>query len=206
MSTKKVLEVLKQKSESFTNVTEFLSNLPALLEKMTPEEKKELCSSFIEIIEVFKESRADGKIIKSISFKFPLVFDGKEFLQTKDSNEVVSFTLDCSDIDIVLPTKGNIVMETMDDGSQKVIVRKPTYAAIKKYVMEHYGAKIHTLYIAQIKRKYGLDMGENFYKSKDPNARVPQCPKEKELMILEALKHFDLVDEGTKYKEGESND
>lgn len=201
--TKKIIEVLCNRSETFSNVTEFLENLDMIFERMSLEEKKELYGSFIDYIEVFPMKRTDGKVIKTISFKFPLAFDGKEFIQTKNCEQLISFILDCSDIDIVLPVKGNIVMETMADGSQKVIVRKPTYAAIKKYVKANYGANIHTLYIAQIKRKYGLDMGVNYHKPVDPDVRVPKCPKEKELMIMEALKHFDLIDESTEYKEGE---
>ncbi|MDO5147584.1 MAG: hypothetical protein Q4D60_11345 [Eubacteriales bacterium] len=57
-----------------------------------------------------------------------------------------------------------------------------------------YGANIHTLYIAQIKRKYGLDMGKNYNLAADPKKRVPQCPRDKEIMLLETLKHFKMLD------------
>ena len=50
------------------------------------------------------------------------------------------------------------------------------------------------IYIAQIKRKYGIDMGENYNKPDDPNKRVPKCPKAKEEMIIEALKHFKMLE------------
>lgn len=54
--------------------------------------------------------------------------------------------------------------------------------------------KVSTLYIAQIKKKYGLDMRENYNKSTHPKRRIPICPVEKEAAILDALKHFKMLD------------
>ena len=81
---------------------------------------------------------------------------------------------------------------------------KATYAEIKAYVLEKTGLKVSSLYIAQIKRKYGIEMGENYNKPEDPKARVPKCPKEKELAILDALKHFRMVPETAEYEEEET--
>ena len=201
--TKKRLEALKRKKDATIQVTDFLANIKVLLEKMTPQEKKDLCQSFIDRIDIYPEERSDGRIIKSISFKFPLIFDGEDIIKGNSSDDTFLFTLDCSEIDIELSEKGNIVMRTQPDGSQKVIVRKGTYQAIKAYVMEHYGVKAHSLYIGQIKRKYGMDLRPHYNLAKDPDAHVPKCPPEKEKMILEALKHFDLVDEDVEYREGE---
>ena len=53
----------------------------------------------------------DGKIIKSISFKFPMVFDGKPLVKNSKPEDTISFKLDCADIDIDLPDKGNIINE-----------------------------------------------------------------------------------------------
>ena len=71
---------------------------------------------------------------------------------------------------------------------------KATYEEIKSYVAEHYdGMKVSNLYIAQIKRKYGIEVGENFNLPKSKDTRQPQCPKEKEDAIVEALKHFQMI-------------
>lgn len=59
--------------------------------------------------------------------------------------------------------------------------------------MEFFRVKVSTLYIAQIKRKYGLEIGENYNKSKKNDAKIPVCPIEKEKMIVEALKHFQML-------------
>lgn len=71
---------------------------------------------------------------------------------------------------------------------------KATYVEIKAYILEKFGVKVSTLYIAQIKRKYGLSLGMNYNLSKKENARVPTCPKEKEAYIIDALKHFRMLD------------
>ena len=61
------------------------------------------------------------------------------------------------------------------------------------YVPEHNGLKVSSLYIAQIKKKCGLDVGENFNLPKSENARQPQCTPEKEEAIMKAFKHFGIV-------------
>ena len=68
-----------------------------------------------------------------------------------------------------------------------------TYQEIKDYVKEKTGLSVSSLYIAQVKRKYGLDVGQNYNLSKKENAKVPQCPPEKEAAIREALKHFGMI-------------
>ena len=70
---------------------------------------------------------------------------------------------------------------------------KATYEEIKKYVLEKHGLKVSSLYISQIKRKCGLEVGESYNKPKSEDARVPQCPPEKEAAIMDALKHFNMI-------------
>lgn len=71
---------------------------------------------------------------------------------------------------------------------------KATYEEIKKYVAEHNdGMKVSNLYIAQVKRKCGIEVGENFNLPKSEDSRQPQCPTEKEDAIVEALKTFKMV-------------
>lgn len=70
---------------------------------------------------------------------------------------------------------------------------KATYSKIKEYVKEKYGVNVHTSYIAQVKRMCGLDMGENYNKSKKENPEVKQCTQEKVEYIKDALRHFKLI-------------
>lgn len=68
-----------------------------------------------------------------------------------------------------------------------------TYAEIKAWVLEHYGFQVSSLYVAQIKRKCGLEVGENYNKAKSDDGRVPVCPKEKEDAIMEAFRYFRMI-------------
>lgn len=70
---------------------------------------------------------------------------------------------------------------------------KATYEQIKAYVLEQTGFKVSSLYIAQIKKKCGLDVDENFNLAKSENARQPKCTLEKEEAIMQAFKHFGIV-------------
>ena len=70
---------------------------------------------------------------------------------------------------------------------------KATYEQIKEYVLEQTGLKVSSLYIAQIKKKCGLDVGENFNPAKSGNARQPQCTPEKEDAIMQAFRHFGII-------------
>ena len=67
---------------------------------------------------------------------------------------------------------------------------KATYDEIKAYVLEKRGLKVSSLYISQVKRKCGLDVRQNYNLSKKEDAKVPQCPPEKEEAIMDALKYF----------------
>ncbi len=100
---------------------------------------------------------------------------------------------------VVLLSKGEIdskkvrvefSLENMDmSGFQK----GATYPQIKEYVQEHSGLKVSSLYISQVKRKCGLDVGQNYNLSKKEGAKQPQCPPDKEKAITEVLQHFGMV-------------
>ena len=68
-----------------------------------------------------------------------------------------------------------------------------TYPEIKARVLEQAGLKVSSLYISQVKQKCGLEVRENHHKAKSENTKQPQCPKEKEDAIVEALKHFQMI-------------
>lgn len=100
---------------------------------------------------------------------------------------------------VVLLSKGEIdskkvrvefSLENMDmSGFQK----GATYPQIKEYVQEHSRLKVSSLYISQVKRKCGLDVGQNYNLSKKENAKQPQCPPEKEKAIMEALRYYGMI-------------
>ena len=103
-------------------------------------------------------------------------YEDYETIPDRTPDDQIGFVLDCSSMGLT------------------VAEAKATYAEIRAYVKEKFGVHVSSLYIAQIKRKYGLDMGIHYNVSKKENARVPKCPKEKEEYIMDALRHFRMLD------------
>lgn len=82
----------------------------------------------------------------------------------------------------------------MDEMDLTAAESKATYEEIKKYVAKHNdGMKVSNLYIAQIKQKHGIIERENYNKPKSEKGGQPECPKEKEIAIEEALKYFQMI-------------
>lgn len=81
----------------------------------------------------------------------------------------------------------------MDELDITAAESKATYEEIKEYILGKFKFKVSTLYIAQIKRKCGIDLRDHYNISKKENHKVPQCPPEKEEAILDALKHFQMI-------------
>ena len=100
---------------------------------------------------------------------------------------------------VVLLSKGMVdsrkvkVDFSLEDMDLSEFKGKATYEQIKEYVLEETGLKVSSLYIAQIKKKCGLDVGENFNPAKSENARQPQCTPEKEDAIMQAFSHFGII-------------
>ena len=93
-----------------------------------------------------------------------------------------------------LNTKQHIEVElNLDELDLTSAESKATYDEIKAYVLEKHGLKVSSLYISQVKRTCGLDVGQNYNLSKKEDAKVPQCPLEKEAAIMDALKHFQMI-------------
>lgn len=93
-----------------------------------------------------------------------------------------------------LKSKEHIEIEVkMDELDLTAAESKATYDEIKGYVLEKHELKVSSLYISQVKRKCGLDVGQNYNLSKKEDAKVPQCPPEKEAAIMDALKHFQMI-------------
>ena len=100
---------------------------------------------------------------------------------------------------VVLLSKGEIdskkvkVEISMEDVDLSDFQKGATYPQIKEYVLNQTGLKVSSLYISQIKRKCGLEVGQSYNKPKSENAKQPQCPPEKEKAIMDALKHFGVI-------------
>ena len=100
---------------------------------------------------------------------------------------------------VVLLSKGEVdskkirVEFSLEDMDMSEFQDGATYTQIKDYVLEHTGLKVSNLYISQIKRKCGIEVGKNYNLPKSEDSRQPQCPPEKEKAIREAMKYFGMI-------------
>lgn len=100
---------------------------------------------------------------------------------------------------VVLLSKGEVdskkirVEFSLEDMDMSEFQDGATYPQIKEYVLEHTGLKVSNLYISQIKRKCGIEVGKNYNLPKSEDSRQPQCPPEKEKAIREAFKYFGMI-------------
>ena len=166
--------------------------------------------AFIELIDIFTERREDGNWIRNIKFQFPVpvLRDGKEVVRV----DSISLDKEQSDEHTVtlekFPTLETVcLLSKLHEAKHHVNVKldmdemditsaesKATYEEIKKYVAEHNdGMKVTNLYIAQVKKKCGIIERENYNKPKSEDEMQPQCPKDKEKAIMEALKAYKMI-------------
>lgn len=171
----KELSAVNKNIEATERTLEVLDNVKHLYGHMTDKEKREMFRVFIDKIDVYPE-KSDGRLVKSIAFKIPVYYEERDTSDVPPDDQIC-FVLDCSKYE------------------KTAAEAKASYSRLKSYIFEKYGIKVSQLYIAQTKRKYGIGMRENYNKPRNPDARVPKCPKAKEEIIVEALKHFRMLDE-----------
>ena len=183
---------IKQDKISEDNVYQFLLFFDKLYDKFTDLEKKTFLKSFLSDVFIYEEEQKDGRILRGLRFKFPIYLNGRNVLGVDWDNESTDET-------VVLLSKGEIdskkvrVEFSLEDMDMSGFQKGATYEQIKAYVLEHTGLKVSSLYISQIKRKCGLDVGQNYNLSKKEDAKVPKCPPEKEAAIRDALKYFQMI-------------
>ena len=173
------------------NIYKALIFFDKLYDKMNEAERREFLSQLVDNVQIYEERKENGQWLKSIEFKLPII--EKEFTLSLDNdtqNETVVLLpqLKQKPDDYIDVT---IELDNVDITSAET---KATYDEIKKYVAEHNaGMKVSNLYISQVKRKCGIEVGKNYNLPKDEDSRQPQCPEDKESAIVEALKHFKMI-------------
>ena len=185
---------LKKNQIDADSIYGFLGAFNEVYSECTDAEKKQFMQAFIERIDIFSERREDGNWIQNIKFQFPvpIIKEGKEIAQIKG----ISLDKEKSDEHMVslekLSTLETVVLLSqlkqkpddyinvtieLDDMDITSAETKATYDEIKKYVTEHNaGMRVSNLYISQVKRKCGIEVGKNYNLPKNEDSRQPQCP------------------------------
>ena len=178
--------------------------LDKLYDKFTDLEKKTFLKSFLSDVFIYEEEQKDGRILKGLRFKFPIYMNGRNVLGVDWDNESTDETV------VLLSHKkpdGHINVKVefgegegkvpLDNIAKRAESYKPkervTYKMIKEYIEAKYGFKVHTAYIAEVKRDLGLPM----YDAPNAVEELKQPRKhptaEKVEAIKGALKHFEVI-------------
>ena len=171
------------------NIYKVLIYFEKLYGVMNEAERRQLIEALISEIQIYPERQPNGQWLKSIKFKLPIIEEDMSI--SLDNEEQVET--------VVLLSKGiidskKVRVEFSLEGMDMSGFRKgATYQQIKDYVLDHTGLKVSTLYIAQVKQKYGIIERENYNKPKFEDTHQPQCPPDKEAAIVEALRHFGMI-------------
>ena len=182
---------IQQEKISGDNIYRLLLAFDEVYHSATEAEQKEFMKAFIERIEMFPEKRKDGSWIKKIVFNFPVPVDGEEVKELPLETETTVET-----VVLLSQRKADDYVEVELELDELDVTRaesKATYAEIKDYVLKEHGLKVSNLYISQVKRKCGIEVGENYNLPKSEDSRQPQCPEEKEKAIKDALEHFGMI-------------
>ena len=195
---------IKQDKISEDNVYQFLLFFDKLYDKFTDLEKKTFLKSFLSDVFIYEEEQKDGRILRGLRFKFPIYLNGRDVLGVDWDNESTDETvvmLSHKKPDSVINVKvefgegeGKV---PLDNIAKRAEAYKPkervTYKMIKEYIEAKYGFKVHTAYIAEVKRDLGLPM----YDAPNAVEELKQPRKhptpEKVEAIKDALKHFEVI-------------
>mgnify|MGYP004528828093 CR=1 FL=1 len=133
-------------------------------------------TSLVRDLEVFLENgyRVD-KAVAVDQFPWTANVETVILLSRKAPDAEIKVRLDMSELDITSAES------------------KATYKEIQEYVKNKYDLHVTNLYIAQVKREFGIIEREN-YNTGEGKAKVPQVTAEKREAIIDALKYFQMIE------------
>lgn len=195
---------IREEQISQERVYEFLELFDIMYDKFTEAEKKEFFHSFIKRIEIYPEPLENGQILKSIQFRFPVYYQGNEantffpnLENTVESIVLLYHKLPDSVINVTVEFgegEGKVSLDAIAERAKKYQPKpKITYKMIQEYVEKKYGFKVHTAYIAEVKRSLGLTMYDAPNAVEELKQPRKRPPKEKIEAITDALKYFEVI-------------
>ena len=186
-------DAIKQQAITLENIYKIMVNFDCVYNIINDEEKRNVVTALIKEIEIYRNDESEYPL-KRIGLNFPVFKDGGEVTELLwDKGNTVETVALLSQLKQKPDDYINVTIE-LDDMDITSAETKATYDEIKKYVAEHNaGMKVSNLYISQVKRKCGIEVGKNYNLPKNEDSRQLQCPEDKESAIVEALKHFNII-------------
>ena len=186
------------------SIFEMLEGFSKYYDVMSPEDKKALLQAMVSFIELYPEKRDDKHLIKTIHFTFPVTYDGESgalFVRTNEQQVETVVLLSHKKADSYIHIdvefgegEGKIPVDSIAKRAEAYKPKeKVTYKMIKEYIEAKYGFKVHTAYIAEVKRNLGLPM----YDAPNAVEELKQPRKhptpEKVEAIKDALRYFAVI-------------
>ena len=183
------------------NIYKVLICFDKLYFAMNDVERRQLIEALIAEIQIYEERKPNGQWLKSIRFKLPIIendlsigLDNGEHVETV---VLLSHKKPDGHINVKVEFGEGEGKVPLDNIAKRAESYKPkervTYKMIKEYIEAKYGFKVHTAYIAEVKRDLGLPM----YDAPNAVEELKQPRKhptaEKVEAIKDALKHFEVI-------------
>ena len=172
--------------------------------RMTDLEKKQFMRDFIDEIEMYPKKQEDGRILKQLCLGFPVFYEGSEgdTIRLHKENTVETVVLlshkkPDGHINVKVEFGEGEGKVPLDNIAKRAESYKPkervTYKMIKEYIEAKYGFKVHTTYIAEVKRDLGLPMYDAPNAVEELKQPRKHSTPEKVEAIKDALKHFEVI-------------
>ena len=183
------------------NIYKVLIYFDKLYAVMDEQERRQLMESLISEIHIFEERKPNGQWLKSIKFKLPIIEEDMEISLDNDTQVETVVLLSHKKPDGHINVKvefgegeGKVPLDNIAKRAEEYKPKeRVTYKMIKEYIEAKYGFKVHTAYIAEVKRDLGLPM----YDAPNAVEELKQPRKhptaEKVEAIRDALKHFEVI-------------
>ena len=183
------------------NIYKVLIYFDKLYSAMNEQERRQLMEKLISEIQIFEERQPNGQWLKSIKFRLPIIEEDMSLSLDNDTHietvVLLSHKKPDGHINIKVEFGEGEGKVPLDNIAKRAEEYKPkervTYKMIKEYIEAKYGFKVHTAYIAEVKRDLGLPM----YDAPNAVEELKQPRKhptaEKVEAIKDALKHFEVI-------------
>lgn len=190
--------VIEKEKLSGDNIYKLLMHFDKVYDTMDDEDRRALLVALVKEIQIYEEEQANGQWLKTIKFNLPLIEEGMVFGLDNDEHietvVLLSHKKPDGHINVKVEFGEGEGKVPLDNIAKRAESYKPkervTYKMIKEYIEAKYGFKVHTAYIAEVKRDLGLPM----YDAPNAVEELKQPRKhptaEKVEAIKDALRYF----------------
>ena len=196
-------DAIKQQAITLENIYKIMVNFDCVYNIINDEEKRNVVTALIKEIEIYRNDESEYPL-KRIGLNFPVFKDGGEVTEllwdkgnTVESIVLLSHKSPDSKINVKVEfgeDDDKISLNAIAERAKKYQPKpKITYKMIQEYVEKKYGFKVHTAYIAEVKRSLGLTMYDASNAVEELNQPRKHPPKEKVEAIKDALKYFEVI-------------